>query len=436
MDTRLRNLLHDLATEMPVDVERSARPTLRKARGRRILAGAGAVVAVVAFIAVSVSAFRLVSDPGMPASMGPNPPADDFPALWPETDADALTATQAAVNEGHQPLRTSAVGTATLFATNLLGWPPVDDPNALLSSFEVRGDEAEVVLTNPMFGDDVGVIVVDLRQLDVTGRNGVWSVVGVSVPPVHWPPVIQLDEAIEVSPGVIRVSGRVYDLYDGAPAIEAHVFDGPTIEPSLGSARYELTDRTFAFDVEVAPTPDGRATLLLTMPDAVGASLGAALVAVPTPVGEAPPTGVDVTGVPPDVATTAQRIYDAAQAADLDALAELLDPVTFISDLGDGGDPIPAWRQDPAVFELMVAALQLPPTSRDIGEGYGTFYFWPYLVNSDFDDLSEQERADLRALGFTDQDIELMIEAGHGYQGPRLAIDGSGEWRNFLTVGE
>lgn len=435
MDTRLRNVLHDIASEMPVDVETSAPPTLRKARTHRVAGAAMAVVAVVAFVAVSLSAIRLVSDPGMPASTGPNPPAD-FPALWPETDADALTATQDAVDEGHQPLRTSAVGTATLFATNLLGWQPSDDPYGLLSSFDVRGDEAEVVLTNPMFGDNVGVIVVDLRQLGVTGSNGVWSVVGISVPPVQWPPVIGLDEATEVTPGVIRVSGRVYDLYDGAPAIEAHVFDGPTIEPSLGSARFELVDRAFAFEIAVEPTPDGEATLLLTMPDAVGASLGAVLVAVPTPVGEGPPTGIDVTGVPPDVAVTAQLIYDAALADDLDALAALLDPVTFISDLGDGGDPIPAWRQDPAVFDLMVSVLRLPPTSRDIGEGYGTFYFWPYLVNSDFDDLSEQERADLRALGFTDQDIELMIEAGHGYQGPRLAIDETGEWRNFLTIGE
>ncbi len=435
MDTRLRNVLHDLASEMPVDVEDSAPATVRRARSRRVIGAAAAVVAVVAFVAVSVSAIRLVSDPTTPAATGPNPPADAFPALWPETDADALAATQAAVDEGHQPMRTSAEGTATLFATNLLGWQPSDDPTGLLSSFDVRGDEAEVVLTNPLFGDDVGVIVVDLRQLGVTGPNGVWSVVGVSEPPLQWPPAIELIEVTETASGLIHVAGRVYDLYEGVPALEAHVFDGPTLEPSLGSARYELTDPTFAFDVEVAPTPDGLATLLLTMPDPTGASLGAALVSVPAPVGELPPT-IDVTGVPPDVATTAQQIYDAAQAGDLDALAALLDPVTFISDLGDGGDPVPAWRQDPAVFDLMVSLLRLPPTSRDIGEGYGTFYFWPYLVNSDFDHLSEQERADLRTLGFTQQDIELMIQAGHGYQGPRLAIDETGEWRNFLTIGE
>ena len=40
---------------------------------------------------------------------------------------------------------------------------------------------------------------------------------------------------------------------------------------------------------------------------------------------------------------------------------------------------------DPSELDVMVAILEMPPTSRDIGEGYGTFYFWPYLVNSDLD---------------------------------------------------
>jgi hypothetical protein len=436
MDTRLRNLLHDLASEMPVELERSAQTTLRRARRRRAVGAAGAVVAVVAFVAVGVAGLRLAADPAEPANTGPNPAADPFPALWPETDAQALAETQAAVDEGHMPLRTSPVGTATLFATNLLGWPTLDDANGLLSSFDVREDDAEVVLTNPMFGDDVGVIVVDLRQLGDTGPDGAWSIVGVSEPPVEWPPVIQLDSAEAVGPGLIGISGRVDDLFDGAPAIEAHVFDGPTLEPSLGSSRYELVDRSFEFEVEVAPTPDGEATLLLTMPDATGASLGAALVSIPTPEGQLPPSGPDVTGVPPDVAVTAQQIYDAAKAKDFDALAELLDPNTFIYNLGDASNPIPEWRADPSVLDLMVAILEMPPTSRDIGPGYGTFYFWPYLVNSDLENLTPEERADLASLGYSDEEIQLMIDGGAGYQGPRLAIDENGEWRNFITVGE
>ena len=221
MDTRLRSMLHDLASEMPVGLERSARPTLRRARRRRAVGAAGAVVAVVAFVAVAVSAMRLVSDPTVPATTGPNPA-----------------------------------------------------------------------------------------------------------------------------------------------------------------------------------------------------------------------TGPNLTDVPPDVAATAQSIYDAAAAKDFDALAELLDPNTFIYNLGDASDPIPEWRSNPSELDLMVAILEMPPTTRDIGPGYGIFTFWPYLVNSDFGNLSPAERADLAALGYSDEEIQLMIDGGTGYQGPRLAIDENGEWRNFITVGE
>ena len=214
------------------------------------------------------------------------------------------------------------------------------------------------------------------------------------------------------------------------------MLDGPSLVPSFGSSRYELTDLRFDLRVSVEPTPDGEATLLLTMPDATGASLGAVMVRVGIPVGDAGPSGPNLTGVPPDVAATAQRIYDAAKARDFDALGGLIDPNTFVYNLDDGSDPIPAWRADPSELDVMVAVLEMPPTSRDIGEGYGTFSFWPYLVNSDLSALLPQERADLAALGYSDEEIQLMIDGGAGYQGPRLAIDENGRWRNFITVGE
>ena len=429
MDTRLRNLLHDLATEMPVDVEGSARRTLRRARGRRILtAGAGVAVAV-AFVVVSVSVFRFADDPTTPAVSGPNPQPAGFEALWPETDAETLAVTQAAIRDGHDTLRTTPDGTASLLAVNLLGWRMSD---VQIESTAVEGDEASIVLRNRVFGDNIPAITVELRQLRTTGPNGAWSVVGVTTP------LIELDPLRSSDPeGTIRASGRVTEIFDGAPVLEVHLLDGPAIDPALGGGfSVALTDPTVELRFEVSATPDGRASLLLTMPDATGASLGALMTSVPTPTGDRPSTGVDVTGVPPDVSVTAQRIYDGARAHDFDALAQLLDPNTFVHDFDDGSDPIPAWRADPAELDIMTSILELPPTTRDIGEGYGTFYFWPYLVNSDFDALTERERADLASLGYTEEDIQLMIDGGHGYQGPRLAIDETGLWRNFITVGE
>ena len=437
MDTRLRTLLHDLVTEMPVDIEGTAPKTLRRARGRRVLtAGAGAAIAVALVVVVSMSALRFADQPTVtPAVTGPNSSAT-FEGLWPETDVEALTATQASIRDGHDALRTTPEGTATLLATNLLGWELSDVQTETLA---VSEDRATVAIDNRPFGDRVPMITAELGRLGESGPNGAWSVLGVSTP------LIEIDELAgimpespEIMPGFLILSGSVTEGVDGAAAIEAHVFDGPALVPSLGSSRQELTDRRFDLtrEVSVGATPDGEATLLLTVPDATGASLGAVLVRVETPVGEPGPTGPNLTGVPPDVAVTAQRIYDAANAEDFDALAKLLDPNTFVYNLDDGSDPIPAWRADPAELDVMVAILEMPPTSRDIGEGYGTFFFWPYLVNSDFNALTVQERADLASLGYTEEDIQLMIDGGHGYQGPRLAIDETGLWRNFITVGE
>ena len=437
MDTQLRNLLHDLATEMPLDVEAASR-TLRKVRARRILTAGAGVAIVVALAVVSVSALRFGGEPTTtPAVTGPSTSVA-FEGLWPETDAEALAVTQAAVDDGHQPLRTTPDGTASLFATNLIGWELADvswqatDPTGP----DLPGARA-VLISNRSFGNTVPPITVELRQLGQTGPDGVWSVIGVSTPLIELDDVVVLSPEVEaIMPGGLVVSGRVADPLDAAAAIEAYVFDGPSLVPSLGSLRLELTDLRFDFRVSVEATRDGEAALLLTIPDATGTSLGAVMVPVETPVGDARPPGPNLTGVPPNVAATAQRIYDAAKTKDFEALAELIEPNTFVYNLDDGSDPIPAWRADPSELDVMVAILEMPPTSRDIGEGYGTFSFWPYLVNSDLSALLPQERADLSALGYSDQEIQLMIDGGAGYQGPRLAIDEDGRWRNFITVGE
>lgn len=427
MDTRLQTLLHDLATEMPVDIEGTAPKTLRRARGRRVLtAGAGAAIAVALVVVVSMSALRFGADPTVPVVTGPNPSAT-FEGLWPETDSEALAVTQASIRDGHDALRTTPEGTATLLATNLLGW---ELSAVRTESLAVSEDRATVTIDNRLFGDQVPVITVELRQLGETGPQGAWSVAGVSSPLIELQSVMVTED-----PAVLRVSGQVSTLYDGARTVEGGLVTGPIVAPGIS---FELTDRTFRFEFgPVEPTPTGRATLLLTRPDAVGASLGAVMVEVSTPVGDPElPEGPNLEGVPPDVAVTAQLIYDAALAGDVDALAPLLDPNTFAYNFDDGSDPIPAWRADPSVLDPMAAVLELPAAEPRTIQGYGTLTIWPYLIDTDFDALSQRERADLESLGYSEEDIQLMIEGGFGYQGPRLAIDQSGLWRSFTTMGE
>ena len=241
MDTRLRTLLHDLATEMPVDIEGTAPKTLRRARGRRVLTGGAGAAIAVALVVVSMSALRFADQPTVtPAVTGPNPSAT-FEGLWPETDVEALTATQASIHDGHDALRTTPEGTATLLATNLLGWELSD---VQTESIAVSEDRATVTIDNRLFGDRVPVITVELGRLGESGPNGAWSVLGVSTPLIEIDELAEIvPESPEIMPGFLILSGSVTDEFDGAPAIEAHVFDGPALVPSLGSSRQELTDR-------------------------------------------------------------------------------------------------------------------------------------------------------------------------------------------------
>jgi hypothetical protein len=168
-------------------------------------------------------------------------------------------------------------------------------------------------------------------------------------------------------------------------------------------------------------------------PPTVPSPTPSASVSEPSPV-QPPP--VNVTGVVPQpTAETARQIYDGVLDLDFELLESLLDPMTFVYNFDDGSNPIPEWRDDPTVLDAIPSVLHLPPAAPREIEGYGTFYIWPYLVDTDFSALTEQEREDLASLGFSEQEIEDMIELG-SYLGPRLAIDENGLWRNYVTGGD
>ena len=138
--------------------------------------------------------------------------------------------------------------------------------------------------------------------------------------------------------------------------------------------------------------------------------------------------------VPAPVAETREAILIAVQNRDFRAMHELIDPMTFGYNFSDGGNPIPEWRDDPSVLDPIPAILALPPAAARHIEGYGTFYIWPYLVESDLAHLTQREIDDLHGLGYDDASIHAMQEGSGGYQGPRLAIDATGLWRNYFTV--
>jgi hypothetical protein len=430
-ETRLREQLDRLAGDAGVP-DLDDRRVLGRARRRRALTGGLTALLVVAVGAAGFLGVRSVLD-RPPTTLGQDPgptdppgvTAEGFPGLWPESDPESLAAAQTAADDGHSPLRTTAEGTAGMFATDLLGWQP---DYVVVDGVETGSFGTLVRLRNPGVAPVVPTVEVTLRQLGTTGPTGVWTVVAVASP---------ILESIRFEPGdggTIHVSGRLALGYGQPQAVAASLLDGNSASAEAGLGRIEVTDGAFAFDLRVPPAPSGRATLLVRVPGEGGATLGAAALAVPAPVGE-PAPAIHLEGAPPDVAVTAQRLLDAVLAHDLDALAELIDPNTFVHDFDDGSDPIPGWREDPTVLDVIPGVLRLPFVVQDI-EGYGTFYVWPYLMKEGaLDDVTEQERADLHSLGFSDAEIERMREFG-SYIGPRLAIDADGLWRNYVTGGD
>jgi hypothetical protein len=221
----------------------------------------------------------------------------------------------------------------------------------------------------------------------------------------------------------------------------------------------EVRERLFqlAGEADAAPSLEGRtlrrarrhralnatATALVAIALVAGsyAAMRAVLSEPPTFAKDPSPTpspiepAVDVTGVPDETAETALAIHEGVLTLDFDLLESLLDPMIFVYNLDDGSNPIPEWRRDPTALDTIPAILALPPTGAvDAGE-FGTLYIWPYLVHSDMSALTDQERADLASLGLSEEEIDDMIRAGQ-YLGPRLAIDATGLWRNYVLGGD
>jgi hypothetical protein len=307
-----------------------------------------------------------------------------------------------------------------------------------------------VNVMNPTFGDPVPPIRVELAQLGRTWPNGVWSVTAISSP------LIELERIVALDDDSVTISGRLADtLLDPTRVADSWAPTGITVEVVTGArpdsaVNGETLPVAKTWELTTPPVSEP-AVLWARVIDGQGRSLGvraiplpssrqkpipsptpSASVSEPSPV-QLPP--VDVTAVPPATDETARLIYDGVLDLDFELLASLLDPMTFVYNFDDGSNPIPEWRSDPTVLDPIPTILVLGPAAPREIEGYGTFYIWPYLVDSDFSRLTDREREDLAGLGFSEREIDAMADYGD-YLGPRLAIDENGLWRNYVTGGD
>jgi hypothetical protein len=164
----------------------------------------------------------------------------------------------------------------------------------------------------------------------------------------------------------------------------------------------------------------------------------------PSPTGSPHPSASQVAEPPGTMPIAVQETWLAIRTAvedrDVDALEELIDPMTFAYNFSDGSNPIPEWRDDPSALEPIPQILDMPyyvTPGLEAPDGFvGEFYQWPYLMEpGSLDEVTNEERADLHALGFDDADIQGMRDSG-AYLGPRLVIRADGLWTAYVTGGD
>jgi hypothetical protein len=426
LETRLPDLLRDLATEATGTP--ATAPLLRRARRRRAanvsfaaaLAAAVAVASVVGIRALTPPQRHLIGGGGGSSSEAPA-----FPGIWPETTAADLSTAQAQVDDGHSPLRLDAAQTASMLATSLFGWSPGD---VGFDRRTVVDDHAFVRLVNLAFGDSVPPIDVQLERLARSGSDGIWTVVDVSGPLFDGSPTVVLDR------DTITVAGRLTDLFDGS-SVHVDVLSGATEETSVAdTAVVPVASARFSVSVDVRAADLASAVVWIRVEDATGGTLGASAVALGA-LGDGRHPADGPPALPAAVASTREALLGAVGTYDFGTIRRLIDPNTFSYNFDDGSDPIPAWKRDPSVLDPIPDLLALPPSAPKDIQGYGTFYVWPYLVDSDLKHLTAGEIDDLHALGFDDAAIEGMRRFG-SYTGPRLSIDERGLWRNYVTGGD
>jgi hypothetical protein len=442
LEDRLPDLLRDLSSAMPA--ERHVRETIRRARRRR--AGTALIVAcVVALLGVgSVAGLNELRQPvrQTPGGTGAGSPTPEFLGFWPETNAAELSVDQAQVDAGHEPWRTDAALTASAFATNVMDWSLEDVRTDVLSSSKTA---AVVAITNAALshvvetGTDGKVdpaTVLRLARLGRTDDRGIWSVTAVDAPMIHLTTATASARSVHVAGSLAYTSEvesiRVQIL--SVPPANVVESDEVPLSPGFDAELQVPVSATDGVVVVVQVLRNGR--------DVLAATAFARPLDAGRSTSTASPSGTGSVGIvllPPFDAPTAVHRTVAALVRDvpirdIPALQALIDPNTFSYNADDGSNPIVLWKEDPSVLDPIVSILRLPPAEPKQITGYGTFYVWPYLVDSDFASLTPGEVDDLHMLGFDDAAIEGMVKGGR-YTGPRLSIDENGVWTSYTTGG-
>ncbi|MGH1489384.1 MAG: hypothetical protein ACRBK7_08350 [Acidimicrobiales bacterium] len=139
--------------------------------------------------------------------------------------------------------------------------------------------------------------------------------------------------------------------------------------------------------------------------------------------------------LPPAVAETLAAIDAAAALCDWTALVSLTDD-SFLLGFG-GGTPSSDWPAAEAAGETPMRNLRMLLRSPVVktGEGQDTAYVLPAISTKSCEEHTDEDRASLETLGYSDEQMAADCEIFGGYAGLRTRFSEAGDWL-FLVSGD
>lgn len=375
--------------------------------------------------------------------------------IWPEVTQAALDEAQARADAGELDRRLDPVETAAAFATDILGWDAADV--VAEETGRPRIGTSLVTVSNLGLGPGLDSAtspapetLLTLRQLGRVGDGGVWTVASAESD------LLQIDRVAPhlPTPGNVYLEGRLGETISEWSIGIWLLNDGERVDvPSVITMADEPSDFTAETPIPAALAVDGTIVgVLVALWDPEGTLVAAdafpyiigSFAPSPSPPtegsgGETPPTGA--TGATSDdglaVLETVYQIKLSLEIGpDFDGLEALIDPDRFSYNFDDGSNPVPEWRKDPSVLAPLTLILDMPSTTTKGTPDVGTITVWPSLVDADLANPTSEEQAMLDALGYTERDVQDMIDAFGGYVGPRTGIAEDGTWLFYTTGGD
>jgi hypothetical protein len=418
----LRTLLREKAEEVRIGPA-IPREILRRARRRRVAYGTLAMVVVAGLVAGGVGISRLVLAERTTPRLGPGGPdgpvAESYPFIYPP-NRQQLDTTRAEVADGSMPMWTDPLGTAILFAVNVMGWDMED------VEVSVRGDDPiTAVIANPAVseaagsGADIRTTLELVRLTDPT----MYAVLAAEAEGVTLEPVGPDDQV--GAGGRIAIRGSLGFIPEGA-TVELRVGEGPPASDQAPRGQF--------FVIAELADPPGPSTLVsVAVKDGAGniVQLTSSRLATPlagTSDGKSSEVGPSVPG---PVGRTRDAILDAAQAFDWEALRALIPEEGFTFSFGDDTDPIAYWQRLEDRAHVPVIGDILPMVLGTIPARQQGIYIWPAPAAEDPADWDEHDLEVLRQI-HVEEDIRAFQEMGL-YTGWRAGIEADGTWVFFVS---